>query len=632
MRTDVLSLLVMGLLGGCKVSDALPTVDRDAGEDAAVAPEVEGTSFSSLERIAGLGAGPLTAVAALEDKVFVGTERGLFLGRAPNYTLVRVAHTVFEGQFVSSLATFRGSIFASTRNHSTGIFGAVLRSSDGGSTWEVATPTLDVPESGVFSGAELAASDNRLVVAHDRVEGRGLSEWNEQTRSWTPMSMMFHDDTFDVDAPITPQSVSFEADALVVDGFTWCTGSGRYAQQAGSEKWSQLAASEVSDSSLIVDTFARDGVVLSAQTDALRRSTDGVTWTEIVSSPTFLPNAFAATETTLFWISDRLRSSSDLGQTWTEHETDLASPQEIHVSNATVVARTYAQWTSTMASKPFAMAAPGESFAARTVSPEFLSVAFTGTDLWTYDSSIENFAYGAPGDEILTATRSPDEINDAQVHTTVNDIFVSSYLYNSRGEYSNRCVRSTEYENLSLRRYDIESAAWVDASEGLPTWRDCRDFDGFLYISAMNEANGVLFATVNTRAVFRSEDRGATWEQIEDGAPISLAVACGDSIVARMSDGSFARSIDAGLSFDSVEIGIDHISDLVSIGDACVLSTAVPAGSPSLYISHDGFSLAPLFSDFREPVVALAADATTLAIATEDSGVFRTTILAPRLN
>jgi hypothetical protein len=179
-------------------------------------------------------------------------------------------------------------------------------------------------------------------------------------------------------------------------------------------------------------------------------------------------------------------------------------------------------------------------------------------------------------------------------------------------------------ETTPLRLWRFDGDAWTAVGDGLPSRgdADCASpniWDRNLWVTSWSDAGGVLFADVEHGGTWRSSDRGATWSPVEN-MTITSAAACGGAIVGLTRDGDLVRSEDGGASFTAMA-PIAGARALATVGDACVLGLLAYDGDATLMTSTDGLSFSAI--DFTEPVLALAADDTTVAISTASHGVFR---------
>jgi hypothetical protein len=601
-------------------------------------------ALASLEQVPGLGMSSLTAVATLEDNVFVATDHGVFVAQGEELALEPVGIASLGERDVIALTSFQGALFAVTFEQESG---SVWRSTDAGAHWQsqLADVPFTSPRTSTWPNAQFASNAERLVVTLDGA----LYEWDKTASEWISIPTLI-DNPHDSETLQTARfdRIAFEGDRLFVNADPYSVSlAGVLYSDAHDASWTRVSTLGVwgyyafafdsgravtsNSTELFVrdgtewpvtfqvtsglepfvatDLFARDGVILAAGSLTLRRSTDGAQWTDVELAPSTSDEAFAATASRVFWIGDVLRSSTDLGASWSEHVSEIASPTEIFAHGDTVYASAAGALYVSSSSRPFT-----EGWGSA-----YVDLAVDGLNVWACSSAECRRLTLEDRQGVVVAL--PESVRSVpQIWMTSAGLFLSDE--STETAWCNEM--SSQRSSSGLFRYDEANAAWAQADFGLPRRVDCDDVDGVHDVSALFEMDGVLFASVEG-ATYRSTDRGEHWTLIANLADLRGVASCGGDLIALKSDGTFAESRDHGISFSPASFGAEvaMASSLVTFGGRCIVGLLRNDGEPTLLVSEDGDTFSILDPAFHAPTRLLAASDQVLAIGTVGQGVHR---------
>ena len=252
-----------------------------------------GASWSRIDEVAGT----MTDIATLGDNTFMSTERGLYRSKTGSGTFTRVGDQLLSDQAIGSLATEDGALFA-------GSYFAVLRSTDTGANWSIAT----LPDSIHFSV--------------------GVGSLVSTQAGLTAVAMRFR--FISTDNGLSFESIPDEREPMVMkmitdgDRIIAAMDNGLYASTDGGRTFTSL----VNDNNEpFMDVTQSGDTILATTLDKVFTSVDdGVSWSS--RTPRIEAQgvvALAEMNNELFAASDVLYRSSDGGDSFQRTNSDSTS-------------------------------------------------------------------------------------------------------------------------------------------------------------------------------------------------------------------------------------------------------------------------------------------------------------------
>ena len=155
----------------------------------------------------------------------------------------------------------------SSGHPSTGGNTGLIKSTDGGQTWEVVSKVLEPPVD--FHAMSVSKSDPNIIIGFDS-GARGLFKTNDAGKTW---------DTLQYPDYISALAISPQDSEIIFAG----TGKGIFQSNDGAKSWTQL--NEYKGLTILALSFDEDGVLYASTTSfGLARSSDlGKTWEKITS-------------------------------------------------------------------------------------------------------------------------------------------------------------------------------------------------------------------------------------------------------------------------------------------------------------------------------------------------------------
>ncbi len=193
------------------------------------------------------------------------------------------------------------------------------------------------------------------------------------------------------------------------------------------------------------------------------------------------------------------------------------------------------------------------------------------------------------------------------------DATLSGYTISHRDEFNEgsitfcvdaSCTEEVELTFAELDLSDVEIAALEGEGASTEIWVSVAGgpleltatFDG--WPQALVETNGdlilSLFADSGTPSSHRSVDGGATWTPMVGPPEIGSLATVGQWVFATTADGSFERSADGGVGWETIDTGTASVSTVAGGPSGVVVSATVfddesTAGSEALVVEVDGY-------------------------------------------
>lgn len=485
-----------------------------------------------------------------------------------------------------------------------GTGGGVYRSTDGGITWSIGeNPTINSPISHVVSdGTYSYAADYRLFRSGD--DGLTWERIAPQLPAWSVRAMTTHNgrvfiamsneaglfrsaDGGEEWTRIGRESLEGGIMSLVSDGDYLFAASGKgaiYRSSDDGDSWISLPLEQVL--SRMESLYLAGGMLFinlgwndeTRQIDLLRSSDHGATWTlggkglprPIVSNVVALGNVLYCG--TVGGTVDGIYRSFDMGDQWypvsgsfpTDRKGGLWRPI-LHVYDVTLLA--------SVRNGLYRSSDAGSTW----------SVSVEGMMDWTIESVVQ------AGTRVLGATSSgllSSEDGGRTWTSAVADgapvmvdrlVALGETLFLMGGEYSDSLYRSDDgglrWEYVKAKPFPFSSTRW---------------FSGDVPLLGID---GTTLVTADDAIFQRSIDLGKTWTSHKEGLPKEITASISElgvgrsTIYAGTNGYGLYRSIDGGLTWDSVDVGF---SAMAAVGRYPSVTAIRSSGSMTYVATHDG--------------------------------------------
>lgn len=449
------------------------------------------------------------------SRLYAGTASGLFVSEDDGITWQATGREGLKYNDIRDVTVHRGQLYASTW------FDGIVRSADSGKTWsKVVHKVIQEPwflsilsvDSVLFAG-----SDRRLY----RTTNEGIT--------W--------DTLFSYGGDI--------ADIMMVDSAIYCAATDGVMRSLDTGKtWTDLGGVDVTGVAL-----ANDGTLYRASIyqNGLYRSTDaGATWkacTTGLPSKTFKAITTLGNSVVVGVFEQGVWRSNNSGETWERAAQDIAAAN-----------------THQVAANAFGVfAATNYNGVARSTDAGLTwKTFFPGKQVTTVATAGDTVYIGTANDPYLY--RSTDNGNrwEELERYTGTGVYSVTEVYSDQGEVFASVERG-------IARSTDGGRTWIGITKGLPD----------AYVSCFAKNNNALFVGTYSSwknkdaGVFRSTDRGATWDTLQtklgSTTDVHALVAFQNTILAG-TEGGIYRSTDNGETWDRPSGAGGVVKALIRVG------------------------------------------------------------------
>ncbi|MGI0009780.1 MAG: WD40/YVTN/BNR-like repeat-containing protein, partial [Nitrosopumilaceae archaeon] len=194
----------------------------------------------------------------------------------------------------------------SSGHPSTGGNTGLIKSTDGGQTWEVVAKVLEPPVD--FHAMAVSKSDPNVIVGFDSA-GRGLFKTIDAGKTW---------ETLQYPEYISALTISPHDSQIVFAG----TGNGIFQSSDGAKSWNQL--DEYKGITILALSFDEEGVLYASTSFGLSRSSDlGKTWEKINGPQLTITSVAVDSQNNIIYVAgyapegyQEIFKSSDDAESW----------------------------------------------------------------------------------------------------------------------------------------------------------------------------------------------------------------------------------------------------------------------------------------------------------------------------